>query len=65
MPVNLERLRSLSPGLAQFLDFERELEQNILQEEEDRARDYEDEKRQREKRARKKRLKKLRQTQQE
>ena len=65
MTVDLEKLRGLSPGLGKFLEFEREIEQSMSQEERERAEGYYEEKRLREKRARKKRLKKLRQTQQE
>ena len=63
MPVDLEKLRDLSPGVNRFLEFEREVEGSIEQEAEDRKREQEEEKQQREKRARKKRLRKLRQLQ--
>ncbi len=63
MPVDVEKLHELSPGLNRFLEFEREIEAGIQQEIQDRRREQEEEKRQREKRARKKRLRKLRQLQ--
>jgi len=63
--VRVEHLRSISPVLDRFLDFEREVEASIRQEEAFRKGEYEEQKRAREKRARKKRLKKLRQMQQE
>ena len=63
MPVDTQKLRDLSPGLNRFLEFEREVENSVRMEADDRRREYEEEKRQREKRARKKRLKKLRQLQ--
>jgi len=63
MPVDTEKLRSLSPNLDRFLEFEREIEESIRQEEQDRRRQIEDDKRAREKKARKKRLKKMRQRQ--
>ena len=63
MPVDTDKLRELSPGLARFLEFEREVEGDAQQEDDDRRREYEEEKRQREKRARRKRLKKLRELQ--
>jgi hypothetical protein len=63
--VDVEQLRSASPGLSRFLEFEREIEESIRQEDSLRKEDYEEQKRAREKRARKKRLKKLRQVQQQ
>jgi len=63
MPVDTEKLRSLSPNLDRFLEFEREIEESIRQEEQERRRQIEDDKRAREKKARKKRLKKMRQRQ--
>jgi len=63
MPVDTEKLRSLSPNLERFLEFEREIEGSIHQEEDDRRREIDEEKRAREKKARRKRLKKMRQTQ--
>ncbi len=63
MPVDTDKLRSLSPSLERFLDFEREIEDSIRQEEEERRREIDEEKRAREKKARRKRLKKMRQTQ--
>jgi LPS O-antigen subunit length determinant protein (WzzB/FepE family) len=65
MPVDVEKLRDLSPGLGKFLEFEKELEASIRQEDQLRRQDYQEEKRQREKRARKKRLRKMRQIQQQ
>jgi hypothetical protein len=63
MPVDTEKLRSLSPSLSKFLEFEREIEVSIRQEGEDRRRELAEKKRQREKKARKKRLRKMRQMQ--
>jgi len=63
--VDLERLRIASSSLNRFLEFEREVEDSIRNEEALRKEDYEEKKRAREKRARKKRLKKLRQLQQQ
>ncbi len=63
MPVDTEKLRSLSTNLERFLEFEREVETSIRQEEEDRRREMAEEKRAREKKARRKRLKKMRQIQ--
>jgi len=63
MPVDTDKLRSLSPNLTRFLEFEREIEEGIRQEEGDRWRQIEESKRAREKKARKKRLKKMRQRQ--
>jgi len=63
--VDLERLRIASSSLNRFLEFEREVEESIRNEEALRKEDYEEKKRAREKRARKKRLKKLRQLQQQ
>jgi hypothetical protein len=63
MPVDTEKLRSLSPSLEKFLQYEAELEGRILQEDEDRRRENEEQKRAREKKARKKRIKKMRQMQ--
>jgi len=65
MPVDTDKLRRLSPNLSRFLEFEREVEGSILQEDEDRRREVEEEKRQREKRARRKRIKRMRQIQQQ
>jgi hypothetical protein len=63
MPVDTEKLRGLSQNLERFLEFEREIEGSIRQEDEDRRREIAEEKRAREKKARRKRLKKMRQTQ--
>ncbi len=63
MPVDVEKLRSLSPSMDRFHEFEREVEGSIEQEVSDRRRESEEEKRQREKRARKKRLRRMRQMQ--
>ncbi len=63
MPVDVEKLRRLSPNLNRFLEFEREIEEGIRQEVDGRRQEHEEEKRQREKRARRKRLKKMRQQQ--
>ena len=63
MPVDTDKLRGLSPNLSKFLEFEREVEGRLLQEQADRRREAEEEKRQREKRARRKRIKKMRQMQ--
>ncbi|MFB3883026.1 MAG: hypothetical protein ACE149_17300 [Armatimonadota bacterium] len=63
MPVDTAKLRSAATHLEKFLEFEREVESSIRQEDEDRRREIEDEKRAREKKARRKRLKKLRATQ--
>ena len=60
MTVDTEKLRSLSPSLNRFLEFEREVEGEMQREVDDRRREYDEEKRQREKRARKKRLKRMR-----
>lgn len=65
MPVNVEKLRSIAPSLPRFLEFERELEQSIIQEHMERMANLEEAKRQRERRARKKRLRKMRQLQQQ
>jgi LPS O-antigen subunit length determinant protein (WzzB/FepE family) len=65
MSVDTENLRSLSPNLSRFLEFEREIEESIRQEDDLRRQELEETKRQREKRARKKRLKRLRQVQQQ
>lgn len=63
MPVDTDKLRSLSADLERFLEFEREIETSIRQEDEDRRREMAEQKRAREKKARRKRLKKMRQTQ--
>lgn len=63
MPVDTEKLRGLSPNLERFLEFERDIEGSIRQEDEERRREIAEEKRAREKKARRKRLKKMRQTQ--
>lgn len=63
MPVDTEKLRNLSPNLSKFLEFEREVEESIRQEHEDRRRELAERKRASEKKARKKRLKKMRQIQ--
>jgi len=63
MPVDIAKLRETSPHLEKFLEFEREIEASIRQEDDDRRLEIEDEKRAREKKARRKRLKKIRQTQ--
>jgi len=63
MPVDTEKLRGLSQNLERFLEFEREIEGSIRQEDEDRRREIAEEKRAREKKARRKRLEKMRQTQ--
>ncbi len=63
MPVDIAKLREVSPHLEKFLEFEREIESSIRQESSDRLREIEDEKRAREKKARRKRLKKMRSTQ--
>ena len=63
MPIDVANLRSLAPGISRFLEFEREVEESIRQEEEYRLQEIVEEKRQREKRARKKRIRRLRQTQ--
>ena len=63
MPVDTAKLRETSPHLPKFLDYEREVEASIRQEDEDRRREIDDEKRAREKKARRKRLKKMRATQ--
>ncbi len=60
MTVDTEKLRSLSPSLNRFLEFEREVEGEMQREVDDRRREADEEKRQREKRARKKRLKRMR-----
>jgi len=65
LKVDFEQLRNASPGLSRFLEFERELEESIRQEDILRKEEYEERKQAREKRARKKRLKKLRQLQQQ
>jgi hypothetical protein len=65
MSVDTENLRSLSPNLSRFLEFEREIEESSRQEDDLRRQELEETKRQREKRARKKRLKRLRQVQQQ
>ena len=61
--VDLEKLRNASERQSKFLEFEREVEGGIRQEDTDRRREIEDEKRKVEKTARKKRLRKLRQQQ--
>jgi hypothetical protein len=63
--IDLEQLRTVSPSLPRFLEFEREIEESIRQEDSFRKEEHEEEKRAREKRARKKRLRKLRQLQQQ
>jgi hypothetical protein len=63
MPVDVEKLRSLSPGLEKFLQYESELEGRIRMEDEDRRREYDEKKRALEKKARKKRIKRMRQMQ--
>ena len=63
MSVDTEKLRGLSPNLERFLEFEREIEGSIRQEDEERRREIAEEKRAREKKARRKRLKTMRQTQ--
>jgi hypothetical protein len=63
MPVDTEKLRDLSPSLEKFLEFEREVEASIRQEEDERRRETEEQKRAREKKARRKRLKRMRQVQ--
>ena len=63
MPVDTAKLRESSVHLEKFLEFEREVEATIRQEDDDRRREIEDEKRAREKKARRKRLKKIRATQ--
>jgi hypothetical protein len=63
MPVDTAKLREASPHLPKFLEFEREVESSIRQEDEERRREIDDEKRAREKKARRKRLKKMRATQ--
>jgi hypothetical protein len=60
VPVDTDKLRDLAPSVNRFLEFEREVENSIRMEAEERRREHEEEKQQREKRARKKRLKKLR-----
>jgi hypothetical protein len=60
VPVDTDKLRDLAPSVNRFLEFEREVENSIRMEADDRRREHEEEKQQREKRARKKRLKKLR-----
>jgi hypothetical protein len=63
MPVDVEKLRDMSSSLNEFLEFEREVEASIQQEQDERRREIEEEKRAREKKARRKRLKKMRQAQ--
>ena len=63
MPVDIAKLREVSPHLETFMEFEREVESSIRAEDDDRRREIEDEKRAREKKARRKRLKKMRATQ--
>jgi hypothetical protein len=65
MPVRIDKLRSESPNVEKFLEFENEIEASIRQEDDDRWREIEDEKRAREKKARRKRLKKMRAVQNE
>jgi len=65
MPVRIDKLRSESPNVEKFLEFENEIEASIRQEDDDRWREIEDEKRAREKKARRKRLKKMRSVQNE
>ena len=55
MPVDIAKLRDGSPHTEKFLEFEREVEGSIRQEDDDRRREIEDEKRAREKKARRKR----------
>ena len=64
MSVDVEKLRSISPSLPRFLEFERELDDSIRQENVDRRYEIEEAKRAKEKRARKKRLRKMRARQQ-
>jgi hypothetical protein len=63
MPVDIAKLREVSSHLEKFLEFEREVEASMRQEDDDRRREIEDEKRATEKKARRKRLKKMRATQ--
>jgi hypothetical protein len=60
MPVDTEKLRTVSPHLPRFLEFERGLEEAVRREVSDRRSEIEEAKRAREKRARKKRLRKMR-----
>ena len=61
--LDLEKLRNASQRQSKFLEFERDVEGGIHQEDVDRRREIETEKRKAEKTARKKRLRKLRQSQ--
>jgi hypothetical protein len=65
MRVDAEKLRSISPSLPRFLEFERGLEEAVRREVSDRRSEIEEAKRAREKRARKKRLRKMRALQQQ
>jgi len=65
MPVDVQKLRSVSPSLPRFLEFERDVEEGIRRESGDRKADIEEEKRAREKRARKKRIRRMRAIQQQ
>jgi hypothetical protein len=65
MPVDVQRLRSISPSLPRFLEFERGLEEAVRREVGDRRSEIEEAKRAREKRARKKRLRRMRSVQQQ
>lgn len=55
--LDIEKLRASATGLEKFRAFEREIEQSIMRELEERRRKYEEARRASEKRARKKRLK--------
>jgi hypothetical protein len=63
MPLDTQKLRELSTNLEKFLEFEREIELSVRQEDEERRRDIEEQKRAQEKKARRKRLKRMRQAQ--
>ena len=63
MPVDIEKLQGQSSNLAKFMEFEREIEDSIRNEDAERRREIDEQKRAREKKARRKRLKKMRQAQ--
>ena len=63
--LDLEKLRNATLRHSKFLEFEREVEGTIRQEDTERRRAIQDEKRKAEKTARKKRLRKMRQSQQQ
>ncbi len=61
--IDVEKLRGQGRSLNRFLEFEREVEEAVHQEQAFRLQEIDEAKRAKEKRARKKRLRKLRSTQ--